>query len=33
MGAFTHSRLIQVILGGVTRNIIANANVPVLMIH
>ena len=33
MGAFTQSRLIRVILGGVTRNIIANANVPVLMIH
>lgn len=33
MGAFTHSRLIQVILGGVARHIIANANVPVLMIH
>lgn len=33
MGAFTHSRLIQVILGGVTRNIIAGAKVPVLMAH
>jgi nucleotide-binding universal stress UspA family protein len=33
MGAFTHSRLIQVILGGVTRYVIANASVPVLMIH
>jgi len=33
MGAFTHSRLIQIILGGVTRHIINNANVPVLLIH
>jgi nucleotide-binding universal stress UspA family protein len=33
MGAFTHSRLVQIILGGVTRHIIGAANVPVLMIH
>ncbi len=33
MGAFTHSRLVQIILGGVTRHIIGAANVPVLLIH
>jgi nucleotide-binding universal stress UspA family protein len=33
MGAFTHSRLIQIILGGVTRYVIGKVNVPVLMIH
>ncbi|NQV54608.1 MAG: universal stress protein [Rhodospirillales bacterium] len=32
-GAFTHSRLVQIILGGVTRHIISNAKIPVLMIH
>ena len=32
-GAFTHSRLIQIILGGVTRHLIASAHLPVLMDH
>ncbi len=32
-GAFTHSRLIQIILGGVTRHLIAAAHLPVLMDH
>jgi nucleotide-binding universal stress UspA family protein len=32
-GAFTHSRLIQIILGGVTRHLIATAQIPVLMDH
>ena len=32
-GAFTHSRLIQIILGGVTRHLIATAQLPVLMDH
>lgn len=32
-GAYTHSRMIQIILGGVTRSVIENANIPVLMSH
>jgi nucleotide-binding universal stress UspA family protein len=32
-GAYTHSRLIQIILGGVTRHIIAEAKIPVLAAH
>jgi len=32
-GAFSHSRLREVVLGGVTRHILANAEVPVLMVH
>ena len=32
-GAFTHSRLIQIILGGVTRHIISTTHLPVLMDH
>jgi nucleotide-binding universal stress UspA family protein len=32
-GAFTHSRLIQIILGGVTRHLISAAHLPVLMDH
>jgi nucleotide-binding universal stress UspA family protein len=32
-GAFTHSRLIQIILGGVTRHLIASTHLPVLMDH
>ena len=32
-GAFTHSRLIQIILGGVTRHLIAAAHLPVLLDH
>lgn len=33
MGAYTHSRLRQLILGGVTRHILANAPIPVLLSH
>ncbi len=33
MGGYTHSRLRQLILGGVTRHIIGNAELPVLMNH
>ena len=31
MGAYSHSRLRQLILGGVTRHVLENANLPVLM--
>ncbi len=33
MGGFTHSRMRQLILGGVTSHVIANATIPVLMVH
>lgn len=33
MGAYTHSRLRQLILGGVTRHVISNAPLHVLMCH
>ena len=33
MGAFTHSRLIQIILGGVTRHMMNTSEIPVLMSH
>lgn len=33
MGAFTQSRLRQMILGGVTRKVLAESKVPVLMAH
>ncbi|HSV28506.1 MAG TPA: universal stress protein [Candidatus Omnitrophota bacterium] len=33
MGAYTHSRLRQLILGGVTRHVIHHADIPVLMCH
>ena len=33
MGAYTHSRLRQLIMGGVTRHILDNASIPVLMAH
>jgi nucleotide-binding universal stress UspA family protein len=33
MGAYTHSRLRQLILGGVTRHMLHHAGVPVLMMH
>ncbi len=33
MGAYTHSRLRQLILGGVTRHILDHANMSVLMTH
>ncbi|MFZ0488312.1 MAG: universal stress protein, partial [Arenicellales bacterium] len=32
-GAFTHSRLRQLIFGGATSHILANADLPVLMAH
>src|ERR1700728_309307 len=32
-GAYTQSRLRQMIFGGTTRHILANANLPVLMAH
>jgi nucleotide-binding universal stress UspA family protein len=31
MGAYSHSRLRQLILGGVTRSVLENSNVPVMM--
>jgi nucleotide-binding universal stress UspA family protein len=33
MGAYSHSRLRERILGGVTRQILAQMTVPVLMAH
>jgi nucleotide-binding universal stress UspA family protein len=33
MGAYTHSRLLQLILGGVTRHLLEEARVPLLMAH
>ncbi|MCP5368172.1 MAG: universal stress protein [Hyphomicrobiales bacterium] len=33
MGAYTHSRLRQLIMGGVTRFVLDNAKIPVLMAH
>ena len=33
MGAYTHSRLRQLILGGVTRHVLAHADIPVLLSH
>jgi nucleotide-binding universal stress UspA family protein len=33
MGAYSHSRLRETILGGVTRDMLRNMNVPVLMAH
>jgi nucleotide-binding universal stress UspA family protein len=32
-GAYTQSRLRQIIFGGTTRHILANATLPVLMAH
>jgi nucleotide-binding universal stress UspA family protein len=32
-GAYTQSRLRQMIFGGATRHIFANASLPVLMAH
>ena len=31
MGAYSHSRLRQLVLGGVTRHLLENAMIPVLM--
>lgn len=33
MGAYTHSRLRQSFLGGVTRHVLVNATIPVVMSH
>jgi len=33
MGAYTHSRMRQMILGGVTRHVLGEAEIPVLMAH
>lgn len=33
MGAYTHSRLRQLILGGVTRHVLSHAAIPVLLSH
>jgi len=33
MGAYSHSRLRQLILGGVTRHVLGHADMPVLMAH
>jgi nucleotide-binding universal stress UspA family protein len=33
MGAYSHSRLRELVLGGVTRHILENATIPVLMVH
>lgn len=33
MGAYTHSRVREMLLGGVTRHVLRHANVPVLMMH
>jgi nucleotide-binding universal stress UspA family protein len=33
MGAYTHSRVRELLLGGVTRHVIENARMPVLMAH
>lgn len=33
MGAYTHSRLRQAFLGGVTQHILTNATLPILMAH
>jgi nucleotide-binding universal stress UspA family protein len=32
-GAYTQSRLRQMMFGGATRHILANANLPILMAH
>ncbi len=33
MGAYSHSRLREIVLGGVTRHVLENATIPVLMVH
>lgn len=33
MGAYSHSRLREIVLGGVTRHVLENATMPVLMVH
>ena len=33
MGAYGHSRLREMVLGGVTRALLARAQVPLLLVH
>ncbi len=33
MGAYTHSRLRRLVLGGVTKHVLGNATIPVLLAH
>ena len=33
LGAYTHSRLRQLVFGGVTRHVLANADLPLFMVH
>ncbi len=33
MGAYGHSRLRETVLGGVTRELIAGADIPLLLAH
>jgi nucleotide-binding universal stress UspA family protein len=33
MGAYGHSRLREMILGGATREVLAGAPIPLLMVH
>jgi nucleotide-binding universal stress UspA family protein len=33
MGAYGHSRLREMVLGGVTRSILGDAAIPVLLMH
>ncbi len=33
MGAYTHSRLRQLIMGGVTRHVLDEATIPVILVH
>ena len=33
MGAYTHSRLREAMFGGITRDVLASAEIPVLLAH
>lgn len=33
MGAYSHSRMRELVFGGVTRDILADSAIPVLMFH
>ena len=33
MGAYGHSRLQELVLGGVTKHVLKHARIPVLMVH
>lgn len=33
MGAYGHSRMREMIFGGVTKHVIAKANIPILIAH